>query len=428
MNTASAASSSVRVRLSVMMFIQYFIYGSWLVTLGTFLGNALKASGSDIGTAYSLPAIAAIVSPFLVGMIADRFFATEKVLAFLHVAGAAVLYFATTQSTFGGFWPLFLVYVLCYMPTLALTNALAFDHMSDPASEFPRIRVLGTIGFIAAGWAIGFLPEQSVVGEAALVSAEKTSLPLLLGAGASLLMGLFCLTLPHTPPHNAGKKLSVRDMLGLDALALMKDRSFAVFVLGSFLLCIPLQFYYAFANPFLNEIGVQNAAAKMTIGQMSEIGFMLLMPFFFARLGIKKLLLIGMATWTVRYLLFAYGNAGSGMWMLYLALLVHGVCYDFFFVTGQIYVDQQADISIRAAAQGFIALVTLGAGQLIGSKLSGMVVDANVIAATASGGAVTHDWTRIWFVPALGALGVLLIFAALFKVKSAPAVAMSAHA
>ena len=201
----------------------------------------------------------------------------------------------------------------------------------------------------------------------------------------------------------------------------MKDRSFAVFVLGSFLLCIPLQFYYTFTNPFLNEIGVQGAAAKMTLGQMSEIGFMLLMPFFFVRLGIKKLLLIGMATWTLRYLLFAYGNAGSGMWMLYLGILVHGVCYDFFFVTGQIYVDQQADIRIRAAAQGFIALVTLGAGQLIGSWLSGVVVDANTIAATTAGGAVTHDWSRIWFVPAMGALGVMLIFAALFRVKAAPA-------
>jgi nucleoside transporter len=426
MSAVAAGGSNVRLRLSVMMFVQYFIYGSWLVTLGTFLGNSLKASGGDIGTAYSLPAIAAIVSPFLVGMIADRFFSTQKVLAFLHVAGAAVLYFAATQTSFASFWPLFLVYVLCYMPTLALTNALAFDHMADPAKEFPRIRVLGTIGFIAAGWAIGFLPDQSVTGEATIMAAEKTAMPLLLGAAASLVMGLYCLSLPHTPPHNAGKKLSVRDILGLDALALMKDRSFAVFVLGSFLLCIPLQFYYAFANPFLNEIGVQNAAAKMTLGQISEIGFMLLMPFFFARLGIKKLLLIGMATWTFRYLLFAYGNAGSGMWMLYLALLVHGVCYDFFFVTGQIYVDQKADIRIRAAAQGFIALVTLGAGQLIGSKLSGMVVDANIIAAATPGGAVAHNWMQIWLVPAIGALGVLLIFAVLFK---APAtVAKSAHA
>ncbi len=428
MSAVAAGGSNVRLRLSVMMFVQYFIYGSWLVTLGTFLGNSLKASGGDIGTAYSLPAIAAIVSPFLVGMIADRFFSTQKVLAFLHVAGAAVLYFAATQTSFASFWPLFLMYVLCYMPTLALTNALAFDHMADPAKEFPRIRVLGTIGFIAAGWAIGFLPDQAVTGEATMMAAEKTAMPLLLGAAASLVMGLYCLSLPHTPPHNAGKKLSVRDILGLDALALMKDRSFAVFVLGSFLLCIPLQFYYAFANPFLNEIGVQNAAAKMTLGQISEIGFMLLMPFFFARLGIKKLLLIGMATWTFRYLLFAYGNAGSGMWMLYLALLVHGVCYDFFFVTGQIYVDQKADIRIRAAAQGFIALVTLGAGQLIGSKLSGMVVDANIIAAATPGGAVAHNWMQIWLVPAIGALGVLLIFAVLFKAPATAAKSAHAHA
>jgi nucleoside transporter len=409
MTSPTAGSGAIRFRLSAMMFVQYFIYGSWLVTLGTFLGSALKASGTEIGFAYSLPAMAAIVSPFLVGMIADRFFATQRVLAALHLAGAALLYLAASQSSMAKFWPLFLLYTLCYMPTLALTNALAFDHMSDPSKEFPRIRVLGTIGFIAAGWAIG------------LFSADANNLPLLIGAGASVVMAVYCLTLPHTPPHNAGKKLSVRDMLGLDALALMKDRSFAVFVLGSFLLCIPLQFYYTFTNPFLNEIGVQGAAAKMTLGQMSEIGFMLLMPFFFVRLGIKKLLLIGMATWTIRYLLFAYGNAGSGMWMLYLGILVHGVCYDFFFVTGQIYVDQQADIRIRAAAQGFIALVTLGAGQLIGSWLSGVVVDANQIAATVPGGVVTHDWTRIWIVPAMGALGVMLIFAALFKVKELPA-------
>ncbi|MBC7562849.1 MAG: MFS transporter, partial [Gemmatimonadaceae bacterium] len=225
MSTAAAGSSSIRLRLSAMMFVQYFIYGSWLVTLGTFLGTALKASGTEIGFMYSLPAMAAIVSPFLVGMIADRFFATQKVLAFLHLAGAGLLYVATTQGSVASFWPLFLLYTLCYMPTLALTNALAFDHMSEPSKEFPRIRVLGTIGFIAAGLAIGQL------------GADATALPLQLGAAASVIMAAYCLTLPHTPPHNAGRKLSVRDLLGLDALALMKDRSFAVFVLGSFLLC-----------------------------------------------------------------------------------------------------------------------------------------------------------------------------------------------
>jgi nucleoside transporter len=418
MTSAATGSSSTRIRLSVMMFVQYFIYGSWLVTLGTFLGSSLKASGTEIGFVYSLPAMAAIISPFLVGMIADRFFSTERVLAVLHLVGAALLYYATTQLTVSGFWPIFFLYTICYMPTLALTNALAFHHMVDPTAEFPRIRVLGTIGFIAAGLLIGRL------------GADATAIPLRLGAAASVLMAVYCLSLPHTPPHNAGKRLSVRDVLGLDALALLKDRSFAVFVLGSFLLCIPLQFYYTFANPFLNEIGVKGAAGLMTIGQMSEIGFMLLMPWFFARLGVKKLLLIGMATWTIRYLLFAYANGAAGpvMPMIYLGLLVHGVCYDFFFVTGQIYVDQQADIRIRAAAQGFIALVTLGAGQLIGSWLCGVVVDANVIAASTAGGAVTHDWSKIWFVPAMGALGVLLIFAAMFKVKPVAAQGVPAAA
>jgi nucleoside transporter len=388
-----------------MMFVQYFIYGSWLVTLGTFLGNVLGASGKEVGVAYMIPAIAAIVSPFLVGMIADRFFATERMLAVLHLVGGALLYAATLQRSFTGFAALFLAYTLCYMPTLALTNSLSFANMGNPGREFPRIRVLGTIGFIAVGWVIG------------LLGADATALPLRIGAAASVLMAAYCLTLPHTPPQGAGRPFSARDVLGLDALALLRDRSFAVFVLGSFLLCIPLQFYYAFTNPFLNEIGVSGAAAKMTLGQMSEIGFMIAMPFFFARLGIKKMLLIGMAAWTLRYVLFAHGDAGPGMWMLYLGLLLHGVCYDFFFVTGQIYVDQQADVRIRAAAQGFIALVTLGVGQAIGSWLSGVVVDANTtaVAAGAAGGAVAHDWRTIWLVPAAGALVVLVLFALLFR-------------
>jgi len=394
--------TAIRGRLSAMMFLQYFVYGSWLVTLGTFLGHALGATGTQVGLAYMTPAIAAILSPFLVGMIADRFFATERVLAVLHLAGAALLYAATMQQSFGAFAPLFLAYTLCFMPTLALTNSISFDNMRDPSREFPGIRVLGTIGFIAVGLIIGRL------------GADATALPLRIGAVASVVLAVYCLTLPHTPPHNAGKPLSARDVLGLDALALMRDRSFAVFVLGSFLLCIPLQFYYAFTNPFLNEIGVTGAAGKMTIGQMSEIGFMLLMPWFLVRLGVKRMLLIGMAAWTARYLCFAYGDAGAGMWMLYLGIALHGVCYDFFFVTGQIYVDQRADVTIRAAAQGFIALVTLGAGQAIGSWLSGVVVDAHAFRATATGAPV-HDWTAIWVIPAIGALGVLLIFAALFR-------------
>ena len=393
---------AVRARLSLMMFVQYFIYGSWLVTMGTFMGQTLRFDGTQIGLVYGTPAIAAIISPFFVGMIADRFFSTERVMAALHLVGAGLLYWASTQTSFGAFYIAMLAYTLAFMPTLALANSLSFDHMTDSARDFPRVRVLGTIGWIVVGIVIGRL------------RVEATSIPLQIGAAASVLMALYALTLPHTPPHAAGKPLAVRDILGLDALALMKDRSFAVFVIGSLLLCIPLQFYYAFTNLFLNEVGMPEPAFKMTFGQMSEIGFMLLMPWFFVRLGVKRMLLIGMAAWAVRYLFFAYGNAGSLIWMLYAGILLHGVCYDFFFVTGQIYVDQRADIRIRAAAQGFIAFITLGVGQFVGSWLAGAVVQANTVATTGTD-AVTHDWSAIWLIPAAGSVGVLLLFAVFFR-------------
>lgn len=384
-----------------MMFLQYFVYGSWLVTMGTWMGQTLLFDGAEIGHAYGTPALAAILSPLLVGMIADRFFATERVLAILHLLGAGLLYYATTQTTFAGFYVAILAYTLCFMPTLALSNSLSFHHLGNPAREFPRVRVLGTIGWIAAGIIIGQM------------RVEATALPLQIGAAVSVVLALYALTLPHTPPHAAGKPLSLRDVFGLDALALMRDRSFAVFVIGSFLLCIPLQFYYAFTNLFLNEVGMAEPASKMTFGQMSEIFFMLLMPFFFIRLGVKKMLLVGMAAWAIRYVLFAYGDSGSMIWMLYGGIILHGICYDFFFVTGQIYVDQQATVRIRAAAQGFIALVTLGAGQFVGSWLSGIVVQANSV--PGPGDVPVHDWTSIWLVPAVGAIGVMLLFAFFFR-------------
>lgn len=392
--------TATRVKLSVMMFLQYFVWGAWYVTMGTWLGETLKFSGEQIGLAYGTTALAAMISPFFVGMIADRFFATERLLAALHVAGGAILFVASTQIAFGPLYGVLLLHTLCYMPTLALTNSLSFHQMQDPGREFPGIRVLGTIGWIVAGLVIGGL------------GLEATATPMRLAAAGSVALGVFCLALPHTPPKKLGHRPTLGDVLGLDALKLMKDRSFAIFVLGSFLVCIPLQFYYAFTNPFLNEIGVENAAGKMTFGQMSELGFMLVMPWFFRRLGVKYMLLVGMAAWAARYALFAFGDNGALVWMLYAGILLHGVCYDFFFVTGQIYVDEQAPPHLRAAAQGLIAFVTLGAGMFIGSWLSGVVVDRF---ATAGSAGVQHAWRAIWLVPAAGAAGVLLLFAVFFS-------------
>ena len=380
-----------------MMFLQYFVWGAWSVTMGTWLAETLHFSGEQIGLAYGTTAVAAMISPFFVGMVADRFFATERLLAILHLIGGIVLFYASIQTSFIPLYAVLLAYTLCYMPTLALTNSLSFHQMDDPGREFPNVRVLGTIGWIAAGLVVGTL------------GLEATSTPMRLAAIASIVLGVFSLLLPHTPPQKTGYRVTWNEVLGLDALKLLRDSSFAIFVLGSFLICIPLQFYYTFTNPFLNELNVTNAAGKMTLGQMSEIFFMLVMPWFFRRLGIKYMLLAGMAAWAARYLFFAGGNNGSLVWMLYAGIILHGVCYDFFFVTGQIYVDSKAPGDLRAAAQGFIAFATLGVGMFIGSWLSGKVVDVF------SGSGTRHMWDRIWLVPAAGAAAVLILFAVFFR-------------
>lgn len=431
--------NSVSVRLSAMMFLQYFVWGAWFVTLGTYLTKAVddagKRSFSDefVGDAYGTAAIAAMIAPFFVGLIADRFFSTEKILCFLHLAGAAVLYLVSGATAPSSMYPLLIIYFICYMPTLALTNSLSFHHLQEPAKQFPRVRVLGTIGWIVAGMIvgslrvagdqIGFLMSNpfglpfeiqlgSLLGPES--SIEATTIPMYLALGAQVLLGLYCLMLPHTPPSSKEGPATISDILGLDALALMKQPSFAIFVIGSFLICIPLQFYYTFTNPFLNELGVEGAATKQTYGQVSEIFFMVLMPFFFVRLGVKWMLVVGMLAWALRYLLFAFGDAGSGMWMLYLGIILHGICYDFFFVTGQIYVDNKAPTKLRAAAQGFIAFVTLGIGLFVGSIVSGRVVGYYATKEEA----IPHDWYSIWLVPAMMAGAILIAFALLFHDSS----------
>jgi len=406
MSAELALNPSVRARLAAMMFLQFFVWGAWFVTLSTYLGQNLGFAGSDIGSAYAAMPWGAIVAPFVVGMIADRFFAAERVLGVLHLVGAVLLWTASSTTQPGALFWVLLGYALCYNPTLALVNAISFNQMTSPEKQFPVIRVFGTVGWILAGLLVGFL------------KLEATATPLKIAAGCSALLGLFSFALPHTPPKSLGRKVTVRDVLGLDALQLLKERSFAVFVFGSLLVCIPLSFYYSFTNLFLNEQGVVNAAGKMTMGQMSELFFMLVMPFFFVRLGVKKMMLVGMLAWSARYLLFAFGNSGELVAMFYLGILLHGVCFDFFFVTGQIYVDNTAPKAIQASAQGFITLVTYGVGMLIGAEISGRIVESYQV--MEAGKIVGHDWTTIWIVPAVMAFGIVLLFAALFREGSRP--------
>ncbi len=395
----------MQARLGTMMFLQYFIWGAWYVTVGTWLGASLHFSGQQIGWAAGATAVGAILAPFFVGLVADRLFATQKVLAALHAAGAVLLFLVARQAAFGPVYALLLLYCLCYMPTLALTNSLAFRQMSKPELEFSPIRVLGTIGWIVAGLLIGSL------------KLEATAVPLQLAAAASLVMAGFCLTLPNTPPLGKAITTGVAGIFPREAFSLLANRTMAVFAIASLLICIPLQFYYAFTNLFLNEIGVKNAAGKMSGGQMSELFCMLLIPWFFRRLGVKYMLAVGMAMWAIRYVLFAYGTADTHMGFLWAGILVHGICYDFFFVTGQIYIDRRSPLHLRAAAQGLITLITYGLGMFAGSWISGAVVDRYSFAATQ-----THNWRAIWLVPAISSAVILILFLFTFSDRdTAPA-------
>ena len=396
----------LRLRLSTMMFLEFFVWGAWFVTLGTYLAANLGASGSQIALAFLTQSLGAILAPFIVGLIADRFFAAQRILGVLHLFSAVMLLLAGRQSEFGAFFVFALLAMISFMPTLALANSISFRRLASPERQFPAIRVFGTIGWIIAGLLIGWL------GWEAGGALENT---FVMAAIGSALLGAYAFTLPHTPPEPGQGKVTVRDVLGLDALALLKSRSFLVFFLASILICIPLAFYYNFTNLYLNEIGVRSAAAVQSLGQVSEALFLLIMPLMLKKLGIKRTLLIGMLAWALRYALFAFGDAGSLVWLVVIGLVLHGVCYDFFFVAGQIYTDRFAPRHVRSAAQGLISLATYGVGLLIGSLISGPIVDAFL----ATDG--SHDWRAIWLTPAALAVGVALFFAILFRERESAA-------
>ena len=307
----------IRVQLSLMMFLEFFIWGAWFVTMGTHLGSNLNSSGGEIGTAYMTQAWGAIVAPFIIGLVADRYFAAQKLLGVLHLIGAILLYLLGSSNDFSTFYPYVLTYMLIYMPTLALVNSVAFNQMKDPSKQFASIRFWGTVGWILQGILIGYVLLWE--------SKDMLGSTFIMAAGVSAFLGVYSFTLPNTPPPAKGQKASLRDILGVDALSLLKDRNYAIFFISSVLICIPLAFYYSFANPFLNEVGMDNAAGNMSFGQISEAFFLLLLPIFLKRFGLKTTIIVGMVAWVIRYTLFAFGDAGSNIWMLFLGIVLHGI-------------------------------------------------------------------------------------------------------
>ncbi|GAA4279774.1 nucleoside permease [Gaetbulibacter aestuarii] len=400
-------TKKTQFQLSFMMFLEFFIWGGWFVTLGSFLGNNLGASGAETAMAFSTQSWGAIIAPFIIGLIADRFFNAERILGVLHLIGAFLMYQMSQSTEFALFYPYVLGYMIAYMPTLALVNSVSFNQMENPEKTFPLVRVFGTIGWIVAGLLISLVFKWDSMEN---LQQGMLSNTFTMVAIASLILGLFSFTLPKTPPKvSKDEKVTISDILGLDALKLLKDKNFLVFFLSSVLICIPLAFYYQNISPFLTEYQVENSTAWAALGQLSEVGFMLLLPFFFRKYGFKKTIMFGMLAWGIRYGLFAFGNAGDLFFMLAIGIALHGICYDFFFVSGQIYTDSKAGEKVKSAAQGLITLATYGVGMLVGFWVAGQIVDKNVLADG------NHSWQDVWLFPAFFAIGVLVLFTIFFK-------------
>ena len=401
----------IKTKLSFMMFLEFFIWGAWFVTLGTFLSKTLNASGLETANVFSTQSWGAIIAPFIIGMIADRYFNAERILGVLHLVGAFLMYQLYQSESIGTFFPYVLGYMILFMPTLSLVNSVSFRQMKNPEKEFSTIRLFGTVGWIVAGLSISYIfkwDSEEAIGQGLLRNT------FLLAAIASLVLGLFSFTLPKTPPVkvDSTEKKSISQILGLDAISLLKDRNFLVFVISSVLICIPLAFYYQYANQFLSEIGMENPTGKMTIGQISEVLCLLLLPVFFTRFGFKNTIVVGMLAWALRYILFSFGNPGELSFLLILGIALHGICYDFFFVSGQIYTDSKAGIQNKSAAQGLITLATYGVGQLIGFWVAGYVSDMYT---ELKGENIAMFWHQLWIVPAIIAAVVMIIFMIFFK-------------
>lgn len=396
--------TSLKIKLSVFMFLQYFIWGAWYVSMGAYLANTLKFGGPEIGLAYGAFAIGAMISPFLVGLIADRWFASEKLLAVLGLLGGAMLCVLPQMRIFATFYPALIFYCALYVPTLALGNSLSLHHLANAKTDFPRVKMLSAVGWIAGLVALN-----------ALHGAES-HVQFYLAGGASIVFGLFSLTLPHTPPKKAGANVSLGEILGLDALALLKKPSFAIFILCMFLICVPLYFYFVNLGVYLTEMKWENMLVKTSFAQVSDVIFFLLLPLFLKRFGYKVTIFMGILCWVLRYFALAHSfNAGTAQTtFIFTAILLHGACYDFLFIAGQLYVDDEANERIRGACQGFIAFILWGVGAFVGTMLAGKVLGKYALTDVA-GKVIGHDWQKVWLTPAYLAVGVLVIFLIFFR-------------